>query len=94
MPWVGGMSFLPLLRGQPFRGRTKTLEYYAHPDPDVRYAANRKVEWNLIRWGNGRKRLTRPRYQPYEWTNYAYRTPVLTRLMSRELTTMVRKSRY
>ena len=71
LPGADGTSFLPLLRGEPFTGRSSILELQttAHPVARVYWAAIRTRSWHFIRWSSGRRELYRRNADPWELDN-------------------------
>ena len=95
MPRADGRSFLPLLEGEPFDGRTEILEIM--PSNDKRsyegWAGMRTPEWRYVRWEDGREELYDLVADPDELTNRAGEEPDRSAEMSTRLDFLIEDSR-
>ena len=77
MPGVDGTSFAPLLLGEPFAGRTESLEVMPRSN-EASYegwSALRTPEHRFIRWDDGQRELYDLVEDPWELTNLVATEP-------------------
>jgi N-acetylglucosamine-6-sulfatase len=77
VPWADGISFEPLLRGEPWPGREELLHDMPRSN-DKSYpgwVALRTPQWRYIRWENGDEELYDLAVDPWEVTNLVDKRP-------------------
>ncbi len=87
LPWADGTSFLPLLRGEPFEGRSELLEVMPRSS-DRGYAgweALRTPEYRFIRWDIGQRELYDLVADPWQRQDLVTEEPELAARMEARL---------
>jgi len=87
LPWADGTSFLPLLRGEPFQGRSELLEVMPRSN-DLGYAgwdALRTPQHRFIRWDIDQRELYDLAADPWEQQNLVSEEPALAARMEARL---------
>ena len=90
-----GTSFLRLLRGEPFAGRSTILELQttSHTTARIFWSAIRTRSWHFIRWSNGKRELYLLTTDPWELKNRISRDPAKALELETRLDALIERSR-